>query len=139
VLDEGPADLTIPGFDSPESVLHDPVTDTYLVSNVGGGLPAAATARDGDGFISRLAPDGSIRDRFWIGRGKAGVRLDSPKGLAVAGRVLYVTDITTVRMFDRFSGRPLGSVQVAGAVFLNDVATAPDGAVRIQPLAVPDR
>jgi hypothetical protein len=127
---------TIPGFDSPESVLHDRVTDSYLVSNIGGVLPTAATARDGDGFISRLAPDGAVRDRFWIGRGKDGVRLNSPKGLAVSGQVLYVADITRVRMFNRFSGRPLGSVSVPGSVFLNDLATAPDGAVHVSDTAV---
>jgi len=36
-----------PGFDTPESAVHDPVADVYLVSNVNG----APLAKDGNGYI----------------------------------------------------------------------------------------
>ena len=48
----------ISGFVSPESVIHDPDTDEYLVSNVGG--PPVVVNR---GFISRVSPDGEGRHR----------------------------------------------------------------------------
>ena len=46
----------ISGFVSPESVIHDPDTDEYLVSNVGGS-PVVVNR----GFISPVSPDGEGR------------------------------------------------------------------------------
>lgn len=115
-----------PGFDTPESALHDPVADVYLVSNIHG----APTAKDGNGYIARVAPDGSMQRR-WIAGGQDGVTLHAPKGLALQERVLWVADIDVVRRFDAGSGRPLGEVAIPGATFLNDVSAGPDGAVYV--------
>lgn len=113
-----------PGFDTPESALHDTAADVYLVSNIRG----KPLDRDNNGYIARVQPDGSMQ-RHWIQGGRSGVTLHAPKGMALAADVLWVADIDTVRKFDRRSGAPLGEVAVPGAVFLNDVAVAPDGAV----------
>ena len=51
--------LVVHGFQTPQSAIHDPVADVYLVSNVGPGNPAGI---DHNGFISRVSPDGSIQD-----------------------------------------------------------------------------
>ncbi len=99
-------------------MLYVPGDDVYLVSNING----APLDKDGNGFISRLAPDGSVLDLKWIDGGAPGVALDAPKGMAIAGGVLYVADITELRMFDASSGEPMGSVEVPGSTFLNDVA-----------------
>ncbi len=133
-----PADtaITVTGLDSPESAVYDPLTDAYLVSNIGGAIPAAAFAKDGNGFISKIAPDGTVIDREWIGLGRNGVTLDAPKGLAIAGRSLFVADIDVVREFDRFTGEPLRTVAVPGAQFLNDVARGPAGSVYVSDTAV---
>ncbi len=130
------AAITVTGFDSPESALHDPLTDAYLVSNIGGTIPAAAFAKDGNGFISKIAPDGTVLDREWIGLGRNGVTLDAPKGLAITGRSLFVADIDVVREFDRFTGQPISTVAVPGAQFLNDVARGPSGSVYVSDTAV---
>jgi sugar lactone lactonase YvrE len=132
----GHAAITITGLDLPESAVHDPLTDAYLVSNVGGTLPAAAFAKDGNGFISKIAPDGTVIDREWIGLGRNGVTLDAPKGLAIAGRSLFVADIDVVREFDRFTGKPISTVAIPGAQFLNDVARGPAGSVYVSDTAV---
>ena len=50
------------GFATPESALHDPSADVYLVSNINGG-PAD---RDDNGFISRVLPSGEIEELKWI-------------------------------------------------------------------------
>jgi hypothetical protein len=113
-----------PGFDTPESALHDATADVYLVSNIHG----KPLERDNNGYIARVAPDGGMQRR-WIQGGRDGVTLHAPKGMALAGDVLWVADIDTMRKFDRRSGKPLGEVVVPGASFLNDVAVAPDGAV----------
>jgi len=115
------------GFATPESVLHDTVHDLYLVANINGG----ATEKDGNGFISRLRPDGSIAALKWIDGLNAAVALDAPKGMALHEDALFVTDIDTVRAFDLESGQPLGNLTVPDAVFLNDIAAASDGTLYV--------
>ena len=111
------------GFDTPESMLHDNDADVYLVSNIGG----APTAEDGNGFISRLAPNGELAALKWIDGQREGVTLNAPKGMALIGDTLYVADITVVRAFHRVTGEPLGSWEVEGSTFLNDLTAGPDG------------
>jgi len=111
------------GLKTPESVLYVPEEDIYLVSNVNG----PATAVDGNGFISKISPDGKVLELKWIDGGKPGTKLDAPKGLAIAGDVLYVADIKWVRLFDRKTGKPIGNVGVGGATFLNDVSPNTNG------------
>ena len=113
------------GFASPECVLYDAQHDRYLVSNISGGHRNA----DGDGFISALSPDGAVTSLKLIEGGKNGVKLDAPKGMAIADNVLYVSDIRVVRMFDLASGAPKGEIAIAGATYLNDMAAAPDGRI----------
>lgn len=113
------------GFATPESVLHDAAADVYLVSNINGS-PVEA---DGNGFISRIAPDGTVLALKWIEGGVNDVALDAPKGMTIVGDTLYVTDITRLRMFHRTTGAPLGTLALEGATFLNDLAAGPDGAV----------
>jgi hypothetical protein len=113
-----------PGFDTPESVVHDAAANVYLVSNIHG----APLAKDGNGYIARVSPDGSMQ-RHWIRGGQNGVTLHAPKGLALVGDVLWVADIDVLRRFDRNSGKPLGEVAIPGATFLNDVSGGPDGSV----------
>ena len=48
-------------------------------------------------------------------------RSNAPKGLGVSGNLLYVADLTFVRMFDRKTGAPKGKIAIPGATFLNDV------------------
>jgi sugar lactone lactonase YvrE len=106
------------GLMTPESVLHDPAADVYLVSNINGN----PSAKDGNGFISRVAPDGTIRDLKWIDGAREGVTLNAPKGMALRGNTLLVADIDVIRLFDRASGKPAGTWSVDGATFMNDVA-----------------
>lgn len=115
------------GFQTPESVLWDELNDRYLVSNINGG----ATDLDDNGYISVVAPDGKVTTEKWIAGGRNGAHLDAPKGTAIANGALYVADITVVRIFDLASGAPRGEVIVPGAIFLNDVASGPDGTVYI--------
>lgn len=139
--DEPQSDATVPaespedapmavagvGFATPESVLHDAAADVYLVSNING----APLDKDGNGFVSRLSPDGTVLALKWIDGAADGVTLNAPKGMAIADGVLYVADIDCVRMFDAASGTPEGEVCPEGATFLNDVAPAPGGGVLV--------
>ena len=127
--------LTVAGFQHPESVVHDTMLDLYLVSNVGElpptGFPGAL---DHNGFISRVSPDGVILDLKWIQDGVNGVTLNSPKGIWLYRRELYVADVDTLRVFDRFTGYPLRNVAIPNPfapspLFLNDVVVDSDGTV----------
>ena len=115
------------GFSTPEAILYDAKNDVYLVSNINGN-PSAA---DDNGYISRISPDGGVLDLKWIDGADSDVDLSAPKGMAISGGVLYVSDITHVRMFDPNTGAPKGTVAVSGTSFLNDVAPGPNGSVYI--------
>jgi len=113
------------GFATPECVLSMSEADVYLVSNINGS-PFAA---DGNGFVSRLAPDGSVMDLKWIDGAKEGVTLNAPKGMGVSNGTLYITDVDHVRMFDAKTGAPTGQVKIENSTFLNDVAVSSAGTV----------
>lgn len=117
---------TVAGFQTPESVLWDSTLDAYFVSNINGN----PTAKDGNGFISVVDPAGSMRDSAFI-KG-----LDAPKGMAVVGDTLWVTDIDVIRGFNARTGAPVTTVSIRGAVFLNDIVAAPDGSLYITDTAI---
>lgn len=118
--------LTYQGaFATPESVLHDAVADRYLVSNINGKPDGV----DGNGYISELLPDGTIKTPKLLAGGEKGVALDAPKGMAIVRGELWVSDITQLRRFDLKTLAPKGSIALPGATFANDVVAAPDGRV----------
>ncbi|RYZ04833.1 MAG: hypothetical protein EOO73_21900 [Myxococcales bacterium] len=120
--------LTFKGaFATPESVFYDAAGDRYLVSNINGG-PGEV---DGNGYISELSPDGTIKTPKLIAGGEKGVKLDAPKGLIVVGKELWVTDITVVRKFDLKTLAAKGDITLPEATFANDIALAPDGKVYV--------
>jgi len=121
--------LMVEGFGSPESVLYDSLQDIYFVSNIVG----SPTAKDNNGFISRVKPDGAVENLRFIEGGRSGATLNAPKGMALRGDTLWVADIDMVRAFHARTGLPTDSVSLrdSGAVFLNDVAVALTGALYI--------
>jgi hypothetical protein len=115
------------GFQTPESVVYDARADLYLVSNVDG----SPLDVDDLAFISRVRPDGSVEALRWIDATEPDVELNAPKGMAIAGDVLYVADIKVLRKFDRTSGKPLGNIELPGATFANDVCVDRAGNVYV--------
>jgi len=109
------------GLAQPESVLHDPVTDVLFVSNING----AVMQKDGDGFISRIKPDGTILERNWA-KG-----FNSPTGMGLHGRTLYVADVNMLVEVSAASGSIDKKHKADGAIFLNDVAVAENGTVYV--------
>ncbi len=115
------------GFSTPESVLYDADSDVYLVSNINGD----PTGADDNGYITKVSPDGTIAEAKWIDGAKDNIKLDAPKGTAIANGTLYVADITVVRQFDAKTGEQKPDIKIEGASFLNDIAPAPDGGVYV--------
>ena len=88
------------GIATPESVLYDEANDRYLVSNINGSPDGV----DDNGYITEISPEGKVvKDKFIAG-GVAKVKLDAPKGTGISSGVLYVADISVVRLFDLKTG-----------------------------------
>jgi glucose/arabinose dehydrogenase len=108
---------------NPASVVHDDEQDVYFVANVNG----SPAAKDGNGFISRITPDGKIADLQFIGD------LNAPKGMAIRGTELWIADIDRVVVHDRVSGARTHTFDLKpfGAVFLEDIAIGRDEMVYV--------
>ena len=106
-------------FLQPESVLLDARHQTLLVSNIDG----QPLEKDGKGFISKLGLDGKVQTLRWV------EGLNAPKGMALVGDTLYVSDIDVLVEIDVAAGRVKKRHEAPGAKFLNDVTT--DGAVHV--------
>jgi hypothetical protein len=113
------------GFTEPEAVRYDPDQDIYFVSNWGTG---PTEAKDNNGFISRMSPDGVVENLRFIAGGARGATLHSPRGMTIVGDTLWVVDADAVRGFDRRNGAPLATVDFSKFKlgFLNDIAASPE-------------
>jgi DNA-binding beta-propeller fold protein YncE len=107
------------GLDGPESAVFDPDAGVIYVSNVNG----EANAADGNGYISKLSPNGEIQDKEWV------TGLNAPKGMALHDGKLYVSDIDELVVIDTASAEITARHKAPGATFLNDVTAADDGRV----------
>ena len=102
---------TIDGFSSPESTIVN--NQNLYISNVGKELKP--TAKDGDGFISKLTLDGKIDKLHFIDG------LNAPKGMGIVNNTLYVADVDTLRGFDLNTKKEVFSLVFEGVNFLNDI------------------
>ena len=119
----------VQGFYGPESVRYSPGQDVYFVSVMNG----PGSNKDNNGYIVELDAGQLSSGKLFAVGGRNGVHLDAPKGLAIHGDTLWTTDIDVLRAFDRFSGKPLGEIDLKpkGAVLLNDIAVGPDGTIYV--------
>ena len=101
--------LQVTGLKNPACFIVDTATGAYYIANENGG----PTERDNNGFITKLDKTGKVLKLKFIEGGTDGVTLHAPKGLAILGKTLYVSDISTVRMFDLATGRPLGDIDLS--------------------------
>lgn len=118
------------GLSTPESVLWDAARRVWYVSNING----SPGAKDDNGYIVRLAANGAVMDSVpFINGADEDITLDAPKGMALTGDTLWVSDIDAVRGYNVSSGMPVASIDLAPmrATFLNDAVTGPDGTVYI--------
>ncbi len=112
------------GLHAPESIVFDAQRNCFYVSNL------ATRGKDrtpGDGFISKLARDGSLIALHWA------TGLEDPKGLAVANNRLYVGDIPDMVEIDLESGKIVARYQPADGQDgrFNDCTADPHGNVYV--------
>ena len=98
---------------TPESVIFDEKYGVFYVSCIGAVPP---DAKDKDGYIAKLNQKGEIIKKDWV------TGLSGPKGMAIKGDSLYVTDIDALVLIHTPSGKVIQRIPVKGAKFLNDVA-----------------
>lgn len=103
----------------PESVIYNPADKFLYVANING----KGDAKDGNGFISKLSTTGKIESLEWL-KG-----LDGPKGMGIYKGKLYVTDITKIVIIDIASAKIEKTIEVPGAIFLNDLTVDKNGTV----------
>lgn len=118
------------GLSTPESVLWDATRKVWYVSNINGNPPQ----KDDNGYIVRLGPDGQTMDSLpFINGADDDITLHAPKGMALVGDTLWVSDIDAVRAFDVVTGTAVATVDLSAlqATFLNDVAAGADGTIYI--------
>ncbi|GAB2769722.1 SMP-30/gluconolactonase/LRE family protein [Salinimicrobium soli] len=112
----------VEGFSHPESVVLDHQKELLYVSNM-------ADKEKGDGFISKVSPEGEILKKKWI------TGLDDPKGLHVHGDTLYVSDVTVLVIMDNKKGTVIKKLPVPGANSLNDITADEMGNLYISDLS----
>lgn len=110
------------GLKAPESAYFDAKTGNLYLSQIGEG---GGLAKDGDGSISILKPDGTMVTPQWFSG------LNAPKGLRSAEGVLWVADIDRLVGINMASATTEAIHEVPGAKFLNDVAITPRGTVLV--------
>lgn len=118
--------LVAPEFNSPEGVATD--GEFLYVSNLG--LKPEATVKDGDGRIMKVNKDLTN----WVDKDKwAAIKLDAPKGMAVVGKMLYVTDIDRVVVIDLKKTEQTYVYDFArfNTSFLNDIAVMDDSTLLV--------
>jgi hypothetical protein len=98
----------VEGLKTPQSFIVDPGLGNYYISNINGN----PTSRDNNGFIMKLNVSGKYL--FFIRGGSPQITLHAPDGLALNGNHIYVTDIDSVRWFDKNNGKPLGHIDLTG-------------------------
>lgn len=107
------------GFENPESAVWDAASSAWYVSSKGG-YAMDLFAREGDGFISKLAPNGDVLATEWL------TGLDSPYGLAISNGTLYAADIDRLDVIDVATAAVVRRIPLPGASgSLNDVAVDP--------------
>ncbi len=111
---------------NPESVVYDPRLKLLYVSNVNG----APNEKDKNGFISIVSINGNMLNEKWV------IGLNAPKGLALKGHMLYVSDIDELVVIDIDHGRIIKRYKVADAKFLNDVDVDDEGNVYVSDMVL---
>jgi hypothetical protein len=105
----------------PESALYDAARKVIYVSN----MSTTQGAKDGQGYIAKLSPDGKVIANPWV------TGLHAPKGMGLTGTHLFVSSIDEIVEIDVEKGTIVNRHVVEKAKDLNDVSIAPDGTVYV--------
>lgn len=124
---EGPTaavEVADAGLAGPWAIVHDPVDDVYLVSNVSGD----PLADDENGFISRVSPEGEVLEQQWFPPVGSTERVHAPKGIGIRGDSVFVADLDCIRIVHRVTAALVDSrcLEVGS---LAGLSVGPEGSV----------
>jgi hypothetical protein len=109
-------------FKVPESVLFDPDHGVLYVTNIEG---KDSWAKDGLGSLGKMNVNGTIIDAEWI------TGFNAPKGMGLYHHALYVADLDRVVVVDLHQGKIAMSIEVPGALGLNDISIDLTGVIYV--------
>lgn len=107
-----------PVYDAPDQVLWHAETNSWYVSNLGGGI---SLDRDGYGWINKLDAHGNVIVPHWVDG------LDAPSGMIATKDHLYVVDRTQIIEINIQSGKIDDTFSLSDAVFPNDITISDKG------------
>ena len=109
------------GLTRPNTAYYHQQSNSIFVSNYNGGR----INREGNGYITRIGPNGEVLAEKWA------TGLNAPKGIRSLGSTIWVVDIDEVVGFEVTAdrGRLKSRVKIEGALSLNDLAITPDGTI----------
>lgn len=109
------------GFDVPECVVLDAKQNLAYVSSIA--TPDEGYwVDDSKGFISQITAQGDMKKLRWLDS-KPGALVHAPKGMCVLDGILYFSDNTRLVRCPIETVGPLKTLDVPGAMKINDMAT----------------
>jgi len=120
------ADGEIQVLDAPENAYWHADSQSWFVSNLGGGL---SLEKDGYGWVARFDRSGAIISPRWV------ENLDAPTGMAAHNGHLFVADRGRVHEVDIASGTVARVINLPDSEFVNDVAITSGGRVFVSDTA----
>ena len=99
------------GFSTPESVLYDAEQQVWFVSNINGG----PSAKDDNGFISRLTVAGAIDSLHFIQGGRDGVDAQRAQGPRDHGRHALGDGHRHGARLQPTTGAPVVTIEIPGS------------------------
>lgn len=110
------------GILHPESIIYSVQHEAFFVSNVASGNPMETKPV---GYLSKISKDGQVINAKWI------TGFHAPKGIAMVGDDLYVTDVTRVHKVSISKSKIIKTFKVQNSKFLNDAVADENGNVYI--------
>ena len=115
-----------PILDAPENAYWHAESQSWFVSNLGGGL---SLEKDGIGWVVRFDSSGNVLEPRWADG------LDAPTGMAASGGNLFVVDRGRVHEIEIATGRKVREIELPGSEFANDAASSSKGEIFVSDTA----
>jgi len=133
--DDVASDLTLAileeGLSTPESAEFDPASGDVFISNIVIDeeipIPDRYWLDDGTGFITRIAADGTVKEKSWR-QEELDKLLDGPKGITLAEEKIYICDNASLVVVPLDESEEITTIEIPDAEYLNDVCVK-DGVV----------